>query len=546
MGLNFNVPKDCKMPGTIQIRSGKPVVVDESGTVVRALAGCHDFLAGDLVTLEEPTTLVSRKRQISLGIVKTFAPQGIFLTFPWHTGFQTYVRIAQRVAHGDRVIVVLESDGRVVVVDCFSGAESDDVAVLQRLYSLVDADAPFDGCVPGPLRYSEGFKDLTHLDTFTVDPVTSVDLDDAISIDMEQRRLYVHIVDIARALTPELEERMFRHGSTLYLPNDTVHLLPPEFVSELSLNAGVPRHAISVEMALDAGWNISSHTIYPSLILVKRRLHYEQLDGLKDCVPYRFLAEFAGAHGESLPLDLPGLVSVDGAPRAVASNDLAHRMVACAMIAANFAVSAHLSALGVVLPQRFHEAPSGLFAADVAPVTGNSVVDSYLAVKKWRPAVYDLHRRGHFGLGLETYVHFTSPLRRYPDVLVHRLLAGTCYHPAWLESAVAHVNDRAKFVRGLHKYAGALRVARYLLANTHALCSVYVTAVSRVGVSWYSPQYLINGFTHVSKLGTAGRWELKGDVLECGTLRIVVGTLCNVRSVKYDFSTGTYDLELYV
>jgi ribonuclease R len=534
------------MNGTIQIRAGKTLVVDASGVVLRALPGSHDFLVGDTVTLADPVTLVSRKRQVSVGIVKTFSPHGIFLTFPWHPGFQTYVRIAQRVSHGDRVIVVLESTGAVTVIDCFSGDEVDDVPVLLRLYSLVDSAVPFLAGAPGPARYSAPFADLSHLDTFTVDPVTSVDLDDAISIDVERRRLYVHIVDIVHGLTPGLETAMFRHGSTLYLPNDSVHLLPHESVSSMSLNVGVTRHAITVEMTLGETWDISQYAIYPSTIVVKRRLNYEQLDMLKGEPPYTFLAEFAGAHVDKVPLDLPGLVTVDGVPHAVSSNDLSHRMIACAMIATNVTVSAHLVSAGVVIPQRFHEAPRGLFASDVPPVTGDSVVDSYLAAKKWRSAVYDLHRHGHFGLGVENYVHFTSPLRRYADVFIHRLLAGTVYDPTWLETAVDALNDRAKFVRGLHKYAGTLRMAHYLLANPDLLRSVYATAVSRAGVSWYSPQFLINGFTHVSKLGTAGRWELKGDCLEYGTLRIVVGTLCNVRSVKYDFSTGTYDLEFSV
>jgi hypothetical protein len=534
------------MNGIVQIRAGKPVVVDASGVVLKALPGATDFLAEDVVTLADPVRLVARKRIPAVGVVKGFSAAGVLLAFPAHPVFQTSAQISERVSRGDRVVVVLESTGAVTVVDCFSGGATDDHRILQRLYSLVDWDTPFRAGVAGTPRYSGGLCDLTALDTFTVDPQGSVDLDDAISIDEARRHLYVHIVDIHRALTPALEERMFRHASTLYLPGDTVHLLPTDLVSSLSLDAGKQRHAITVKMTLETGggWDIQEFSVFPSLIRVDRRMNYDELYAVRSEAPYAFLGAFAESHADKLPLDLPGLVVSEGVPKTVASNDCAHRMVACAMIAANFAVSAHLITQGLTIPQRFHEAPCGLFKGDVVPITGNSVVDSYLAVKKWRPAVYDLERKGHFGLGLETYVHFTSPLRRYADVLVHRILAGVVYDPVWLSGAVDALNARAKFVRGLHKQATGLAVARYLTANPHALTQVYLTAVCHVGVSWYSPQFLINGFTHVSKLGTRDRWDFQDGVLRAGEHRRAVGDVCSVARVEYNIITGIYDLEI--
>jgi hypothetical protein len=532
------------MNGVVQIRAGKPVVVDASGFVVKVLVGATEFLAGDIVTVTDPVRLVSRKRQPAVGVVKGFSPAGVSLAFPMIPVFQTSIHIAQRVFRGDRVVVVLESNGSVTLVDCFSAGAEDDARILQRLYSLVDWDAPFRGGVAGTPHYSAGLTDLTSLDTFTVDPPSSVDLDDAISVDVAGRQLYVHIVDIARALTPALEERMFRHASTLYLPGNTVHLLPHELVSSLSLDAGQRRHAITVQMTLGPTWDITDYSVYPSVIRVARRMNYDDLEALRGTEPYTFLETFADAHASSLPLDLPGLVVSEGAPQTVSSNDCAHRMIACAMIAANFTVSAYLRAQGLTIPQRFHEAPNGLFKGDVVPVTGNSVVDSYLAVKKWRPAIYDLTRSGHFGLGLETYVHFTSPLRRYADVLIHRILAGVVYDPIWLSGAVDALNVRSKFVRALHKYSTALSVSRFLTANPGAIHEVYLTAVTRVGVSWYSPQFLINGFTHVSKLGTCDRWEFQDGALWTGPYGRAVGDVCRVACLSYTIETATYDLEL--
>ena len=90
----------------------------------------------------------------------------------------------------------------------------------------------------------------------------------------------------------------------------------------------------------------------------------------------------------------------------------------------------------------------------------------------------------------------------------------------------------------------AVSVSRFLTANPGAIHEVYLTAVSRVGVSWYSPQFLINGFAHVSKLGTCDRWEFQDGALWTGPYRRAVGDVCRVAWLSYTMETGTYDLEL--
>jgi exoribonuclease R len=537
----------------IQIRGGVPLAVDLSGNVVKSYAGEKWLIAGDRVYINElGIRLVRREPHYSIAVVTGFK-SGVLVDFPFHPGLQTVLQIRDRVCVGDRLFVEMRSDGQIQFVARFSGEASQDLVCSRRLYDMIDGSAVLDRGVlgRGPALYTRAHADLAHLETFTVDPASSVDLDDAISIDVAARRLYIHIVDIHTAVPigSYIEERMYRHGATLYLAERVQHLLPDALVERVSLDCGARRRAITVEMTIGLDGNVESYDIYSSGIVVKHRYNYEQFEGLKAEAPYSWLKAFADKHRASLPLCIPGLdlkVGADGMVESIGRNavdDDAHRMIACAMIAANFTVAAHLRTKGVLLPSRFHEAPAGLFAEDVAAVTGHPVVDSYLAVKKWRPARYDLERGGHFGLGLREYVHFTSPMRRYPDVIIHRILAGVQYDAGRLGEMVDAINRRAAIVRQIQKYYTGVKIARHL-TSAAVLNTVYVTRVASAGVSWYSPEFLVNGFTHVSKIGTGVRWSFNKTFLAGGGRTIAVGDVLSVAATTYNFANGLYDVTL--
>ena len=537
------------MEYTVQIRAGKAVLVNSAGSVAGPRLTDNSWIAGDRVS--SLPALIHRTPVNAIGVVKRFTPVGVNLVFPAHPAFQTILPIKTRVSIGDRVAVHLDAIGRVYLLGCFSGAATDDAAVVQRVYApaAAAAAAPFiSGTAVGRPAYTqEGRVDHTDLDVFTVDPATSVDLDDAITLDPVRRLLYVHIVDIYAGLkdAPQaLEERMFQNACTLYLANErTDHLLPAEAVERMSLNVGVPRQAITVKMTLaESDGNVEAYEIYPSTICVKRRLSYADLD--VSCAPYNWLHALAQKKSDMITLAIPGLelrVGADGLleqVKAVETNDAAHRFIAFAMIAANFTVSAHLHRRGIKVPNRFHEKITGVLASEVETVTGHPAVDSFLALKKWRPARYDLDARGHFGLGLTDYVHFTSPMRRYADVLVHKLLAGVVYDEGWLAGAVDAINAQAQHVRGLQRYYVGQKIARYATAG--GVRTVYITGVAPAGVMWYEPTLLINGFTHVSAVGDGIRWSFEDGVLLSADQKLKVGDCLKISTLAYDFSKGDY------
>ena len=538
------------MEFTVQIRGGKAVLVNSAGVPGGPRLTDTCWVAGDHVS--SSLCLLYRVPVNAIGVVKRFTPTGVHLVFPTHPAFQTILPIKTRVAVGDRVAVHLDAIGRVHLLGCFSGAATDDAAAVQRVYAPATT-APFvsGAAASAPAYTSHERVDHTDLDVFTVDPETSVDLDDAITLDPARRLLYVHIVDIHAGLKdapPVVEARMFQNACTLYLANErTDHLLPAEAVERMSLNVGVPRQAITVKMTLaESDGNVEAYEIYPSTICVKRRLSYADLD--VSCAPYNWLHAHAQKKSDMITLAIPGLeirMDADGLierVQSVETNDAAHRFIAFAMIAANFTVSAHLHRRGIRVPNRFHEKIAGVRESEVEHVTGHPAVDSFLALKKWRGARYDLDARGHFGLGLTDYVHFTSPMRRYADVLVHKLLAGIVYDAEWLSSAVDSINTQALHVKGLQRYYVGQKIARYAMAGS--VTTAYITGVAPAGVMWYEPTLLINGFTHVSAIGAGIYWKYEDSQLCGGDYTLKIGDRVNITALTYTFETGSYAAKL--
>ena len=540
--------------GFVEVRGGKFWLKDAPLPLPTT---AMPLVAGDKIRIDAGVvTLLERKPFWTLGIVAGFGGGQVFLDYPLLSPpCRVGMCILQRVALGQRVIVLWEADGTLCSTRIYSSEAKHDVAVLLDLYkSSALTHAPVSCSITTP-HYTRPLTDLTHLHTFTTDPESSVDLDDAISLDPVSRKLYVHIVDIHSQIpVGSAEDSALQTGvSTLYLANEhTEHLLSEHALRTLSLDKGVVRKAISVEMVLSPEGDIESYEIYPSRICVKERLCYRDLACLATCTPYNWLWDLAESRKSMVTLSIPGFVlNCDSIGelssfRTESSNDGAHRSVAFAMIAANFAVSAHLSSRGVVIPNRFHQKLVGATAADIRHITGNEVVDSFMTLKRWRPAKYDLHEKGHFGLGLTDYVHFTSPMRRYADVLVHRMLAGVIYPDDWLHDVIEGVNTRSLFVKQLHKYYASLKISRHLMKNPSALSDVCITGISRAGVLWYNPVYLVNGFCHVSNIGVGIRWSFRDDLvaLEGNGHHLEVGHLLKVEKMSYNAGKDEYEVRL--
>jgi ribonuclease R len=319
-------------------------------------------------------------------------------------------------------------------------------------------------------------KDLTGLPTVTIDGERARDFDDAVSIKEDSRgyTLFVHIADVGFYVgwdTPlDLEAR--KRGTSVYFPDRVIPMLPKDLSEDLcSLKPDEQRPAITVQMRFDRAGNRLSARFYPSLIRSDERMTYTSVrkilaDGdVRERRKYgRFLSELelmgelAGILRDkrlgrgSLDFDLPEpevLLDVQGRPEAIlaAERNLAHMMIEDFMIAANEAVAEHLEGKGVPSIYRIHEEPDPSKVRDVmrllrVPVkkagkAASRMFHKLLNEVKGRPeeetltygilramkqARYSTENAGHFGLASVCYTHFTSPIRRYPDLVVHRIL----------------------------------------------------------------------------------------------------------------------------
>jgi ribonuclease R len=330
---------------------------------------------------------------------------------------------------------------------------------------------------------AKGRRDLRDLTTFTIDPIDARDFDDAISASEEpggRARIWVHIADVSAYVPPEsvTETEAFRRGTSVYVPGAVEPMLPQALSNEAcSLKPGVDRLAVTVEMQMD-GASVRSVAFHRSLIRSDARLHYEQVDAIFAgqveaeetwAGPLTIARRVAAALNEAR-LDRGSALEVestepsfefDGGDIAAVHHDEqteSHRLIEHLMILANEQVAEYLAERKAPTLYRVHERPdpravealvAKLEALDVPtpPVPKNmtpqqaaelvgaisrTVADYVrttgrgrwvfpsLVLRALQKAYYSPKNIGHAGLASACYCHFTSPIRRYPDLVVHR------------------------------------------------------------------------------------------------------------------------------
>jgi ribonuclease R len=327
-------------------------------------------------------------------------------------------------------------------------------------------------------------RDLTALSTFTVDPATARDFDDAVSAQREGdgARVWVHIADVAAHVRPgsplDVEARL-RANST-YVPGAVEPMLPHALSSEAcSLAPGVERLAVTAEIELGPGAEPRSTRFYRSRIRSDARLDYDRLDAIfagreepprEVAEPLEAARAVAGALGEhrgTTALDIESAepeFRFDGAGDVIGAHRVpqteAHRLIERLMILTNEQVAEllrrrrvpaiyrvhaqpdparverlveQLAALGVPTPplgQGLSAQEAGKVAAEASRLARREAArrghgrEAYtsLVLRSLEQAVYSERNSGHAGLGSSAYTHFTSPIRRYPDLVVHRAL----------------------------------------------------------------------------------------------------------------------------
>jgi len=322
-------------------------------------------------------------------------------------------------------------------------------------------------------------EDLRDIPLLTIDPADARDHDDAVLAMADPETgghiLWVAIADVAHYVTPgsDLDREARKRGNSTYFPDRVVPMLPDALSGDLcSLHEGVDRPVIAVEMKIDADGTKTSHRFMRAMMRSPASLHYEEvqeaIDGrptdrtgpLLETVLQPLYAAYAALRRaretrQPLELDLPErqiVLSDEGQVTSVAYKDRldAHRLIEEFMVLANVAAAEELSKRDRPLLFRVHEEPnpdkldalreiaaaSGLTLAKgqvlhtrhlnrllgAAAGTDHDEVINLATLRSMTQAYYSPENFGHFGLALRNYAHFTSPIRRYADLIVHRAL----------------------------------------------------------------------------------------------------------------------------
>jgi ribonuclease R len=333
--------------------------------------------------------------------------------------------------------------------------------------------------------------DIRNLRLVTIDDETARDFDDAIFCEPRPRggyRLVVAIADVSHYVRPgsPLDEEAIRRGNSVYFPDHVVPMLPEKLSNGLcSLNPDVDRLCMVADMNISAAGNISGYTFYQAVMRSHARLTYNKVSDMlehPDSEPgYRLSAQYADllphlhhlyalykilrkARTERGAIDFETTETrvIFDAERKIEEiipvhrND-AHKIVEECMLCANVATARFLKKHKIPALYRVHEGPAeerlnalrlflgelGLqlgggeqpvsadyqaLLAQVADRPDANVIQTVM-LRSLRQAVYSPEEKGHFGLGFASYAHFTSPIRRYPDLIVHRAIKSRIHNP---------------------------------------------------------------------------------------------------------------------
>src|SRR5437870_8781374 len=490
---------------------------------------------------------------------------------------------------GDKVVVRLEAwesrhvnpEGEIIEVLGPASAPGIDMLSIIRKYHL-PTEFPRDVLdqakgIPETVdaRQFEGREDLRGEFIVTIDPDDARDFDDAIHVEKIGGgwRLGVHIADVAAYVEPDspLDREARRRGNSVYLPDRVIPMLPERLSNGVcSLKPGVDRLTHSVFIHFDKRGSAKSARFTSSVIRSAHRLTYKQAYAILTAPPADQLRErlhlaweLAAVlrkrrfeHG-ALDLDFPEVkVSVDKDGRPVklerVENDESHQLIEEFMLAANEAVARELKKRAIPTIYRVHENPDPEKLAEyrefalsfnykIGDLTHRAELQRLLAEIRGKPeeqalkvgllkslkrARYDPQPLGHYGLAKTNYLHFTSPIRRYADLVVHRALgrdgtplpsaasrnterrsrSDTPYHPDSREiaSIAEHLSITERTAADAEIDAAQMKklefFQRQLDQRNPQIFRAAIVDVRNYGLMVELPDALITGLVHVSSL----------------------------------------------
>ncbi|EUJ50950.1 ribonuclease R [Paenilisteria rocourtiae] len=412
-------------------------------------------------------------------------------------------------------------------------------------------------------------RDLRDQVIITIDGADAKDLDDAVTVTQlpnGNHKLGVHIADVSSYVTEgsELDREAAERGTSVYLVDRVIPMIPHRLSNGIcSLNPHVDRFTMSCEMEIDASGTVVSHEIFESVINTTERMTYTDVNDI-------LVAEDAGLREKYAPIvpmledmyalskilnkkrDARGAIDFDfkearivvdeqGHPTGVVTRERSagERLIEEFMLAANECIAEHFFWMQVPFIYRIHENPReeklqrffefitnfGLVvkgtANDVHPRALQQVLEevkgkpeemvvSTIMLRSMQQAKYDTANLGHFGLSTEYYTHFTSPIRRYPDLIVHRLIREYLIHgdiddatmAKWAErlpEIAEHTSKMERRAVEAERETDELKKTEYMVDHVGEIFKGIISSVTNFGMFIELPN-TIEGLAHVSTM----------------------------------------------
>jgi ribonuclease R len=412
--------------------------------------------------------------------------------------------------------------------------------------------------------------DLRDLSIVTIDGETARDFDDAV---FARRRddhyeLFVSIADVAHYVRPEtaLDQEAYARATSVYFPDRAIPMLPEALSNGIcSLNPNEDRLTKTACMKINLRGEVFDSRFFDSVIRSHARMTYTEVrkilvDKDPECSAryaelleqFRLMEEIALLLYEqrrrrgNLDFDLPEaeiILDLQGMPENIAraERNVAHRIIEEFMIAANEAVARHLMDNDLPLLYRVHEGPDpeALEAIApfllslgyrlppqkerIAPLEIQGLLESArgkpeervlnrVLLRSMKQAIYQAKNIGHFGLASSCYTHFTSPIRRYPDLIVHRMLdkalKGEKLKPneredllRYLQEAGAHTSERERHAMDAEREMVDLKKAQFMINRMGQEFTGFINSLASFGFFVELDDYFIEGLVKLSSLG---------------------------------------------
>ena len=411
-----------------------------------------------------------------------------------------------------------------------------------------------------------GRSDFRGLDIVTIDGAEARDLDDAVNVIKTDSgyRLGVHIADVAHYVRPgtTLDKEAENRGTSVYLVDRVIPMLPEQLSNGIcSLNPKQDRLTVSLVMDIDRSGQVTEYKLCKGIIRTKERMTYDEvyrilreddpalLERYSGLVPqFRLMEELAEILGRNrakrgaIDFDFPETeVELDALGKPVAiiprPRTIADRIIEEFMLVANETVARHFAFLDQPFVYRIHEKPAqdkikelndflhnfGYHIKgspdDIHPKALQQMLQkakaeryhrlvSTVTLRSMRQARYSDQNAGHFGLAAEYYTHFTAPIRRYPDLLVHRFIAywlGELAPRAWntqlkdLKELAAHCSRRERGAEEADRESVDLKKVEYMEAHLGETFSGIISGVTAFGL-FVELENSVEGLVHVSNM----------------------------------------------